>query len=308
MSNSLPGSPPPDGLAKLRRQLTGDGERTVWACLLEATAVKAGNVHPTASFADLTYCDFVAAAEAIAPVMDRDADGLGELVLGAVRATRRRCQSNVNLGIILLVAPLTLASRRLNKKAKSFGCNRSGILRDEVQAVLSGLAAVDGELVFQAIREANPGGLGDAAEMDVRETTNVDLIAAMELAAERDLIARQYATGFAILFDRVVPVLRDALVQHGDWLEAIRWGQLALLAAIPDTLIERKCGKLTAEQTVQRARAVLQQTEAESREQAWNDFDRWLRGDAHRRNPGAIADLIAAGIWILLHRTERDST
>lgn len=292
----------------LRRQVTGDRERTVWACLLEATAIKAGNVHPTASFADLTYRDFIAAAEAIAPVMDSDAVGLGDLVLAAVRVTRERCQSNVNLGIILLVAPLTLASRRMNSESRSPGLDRSGILRDQLQATLRGLTREDGKLVYQAIREAEPGGLGDAAEMDVRDASEVDLIAAMRSAAERDLIAGEYASGFATLFDHVVPVLRDALACHGDWLEAIKWGQLTLLAGIRDTLIERKCGKVVAEQTCQRARAVLQETDADARDQAWKDFDRWLRADGHRRNPGAIADLIAAGIWILLHRIEGEDS
>lgn len=304
MSKTITPNDEPLCLTSLRRRLTGDGERTMWACILEATAIKAGNVHPTASFDDLTYRDFIAAAEAIAPVMGNGAGGLGELVLAAVRATRERCGNNVNLGIILLVAPLTLASRQLKTRENPSQLDRFGILRDQLQTVLAELTATDGKLVYQAIREAKPGGLGDAAEMDVRTTTGGDLIAAMASAAERDLIAREYASGFVTLFGHVVPVLRDALVQHADWLEAIRWGQLTLLAAILDTLIERKCGKAVAEETRRRAQAVLQTTDADSRDQRWKDFDQWLRADGHRRNPGATADLIAAGVWILLHRIE----
>ena len=30
------------------------------------------------------------------------------------------------------------------------------------------------------------------------------------------------------------------------------------------------------------------------------DFDFWLRADGHRRNPGTTADLIAAGLFVLL--------
>ena len=35
-------------------------------------------------------------------------------------------------------------------------------------------------------------------------------------------------------------------------------------------------------------------------ERALADFDFWLRADGHRRNPGTTADLIAAGLFVLL--------
>jgi triphosphoribosyl-dephospho-CoA synthase len=36
--------------------------------------------------------------------------------------------------------------------------------------------------------------------------------------------------------------------------------------------------------------------------QSWIDFDRWLRADGHRRNPGTTADLIAAALMVALVR------
>lgn len=35
-------------------------------------------------------------------------------------------------------------------------------------------------------------------------------------------------------------------------------------------------------------------------EQSLAEFDTWLRADGHRRNPGTTADLIAAGLFVLL--------
>src|SRR5438105_2615296 len=78
------------------------------ACVLEANARKAGNVHPFASFADLTHDDFVVSADAIAPVLARTPElGIGAAILGAVVATQKRVGRNTNLGMILLIAPLT---------------------------------------------------------------------------------------------------------------------------------------------------------------------------------------------------------
>ena len=39
------------------------------ACVWEATARKPGNVHPDASFPDLTYDDFIVSANVVAPVL-----------------------------------------------------------------------------------------------------------------------------------------------------------------------------------------------------------------------------------------------
>src|SRR5258708_15621565 len=78
------------------------------ACLWEATARKAGNVHPTAEFADLKYADFVRSGEAIAPVLDELREQpIGITVLEAIRATRRAVSTNTNLGIVLLLTPLS---------------------------------------------------------------------------------------------------------------------------------------------------------------------------------------------------------
>ena len=41
------------------------------ACIWEATARKAGNVHPGREFADLRFADFLMSAAAIAPVFER---------------------------------------------------------------------------------------------------------------------------------------------------------------------------------------------------------------------------------------------
>src|SRR6516162_2571029 len=79
------------------------------ACVWEATARKAGNVHIACGFADLKYTDFLQSAAAIAPVFARELDrGVGHLVLESIRATRQVVGSNTNLGIVLLLAPLAV--------------------------------------------------------------------------------------------------------------------------------------------------------------------------------------------------------
>ena len=82
-------------------------EQIELACLMEATARKPGNVHPAAAFDDLRYDDFVRAAHAISkPLSAIHKNGLGQSIFNSVQATRKATGTNVNLGIILLFAPL----------------------------------------------------------------------------------------------------------------------------------------------------------------------------------------------------------
>ena len=59
---------------------------------------------------------------------------------------------------------------------------------------------IDCRLVYEAINVASPGGLGQVPDQDVSECPPTDLIAAMELAADHDLIARQFSNGFEQVF------------------------------------------------------------------------------------------------------------
>jgi triphosphoribosyl-dephospho-CoA synthase len=175
-------------------------------------------------------------------------------------------------------------------------------LRTGVEQVLAGLDREDARLAYQAIREANPGGLGEAPEQDVRDEPTQSLREVMALIAGWDLVARQYADGFREVFDEGVPVLRDSLA-HTGWIEsAIVLCHLHLMARYPDALIIRKRGQAEAEESAARAQRVLAagwpQT-AEGRA-ALAELDAWLRAEGRGRNPGTTADLVTACLFVAL--------
>lgn len=296
------------------------------ACLMEATARKPGNVHPAASFDDLTYSDFVRAAEAIAqPIAalahlrneSLFADGelpsndvapaqipqqgqtvtqargasenskgeLGNAIYHAVRATREATGTNVNLGIVLLLAPLAAVP--------------AGIpLEEGISIVLRNTTSADAEFVYAAIRLAVPGGMGNASSQDIDERPTVTLREAMQLAVDRDRIAEQYCTDYRLVFE-ARRKLAELMQTTDDWEAAVVVLHLWMMSHWPDTLIARKCGWDTAHQSSVQAAAVLsvssQPTILGSAQLA--EFDHWLRADGHRRNPGTTADLIAATLF-----------
>lgn len=253
------------------------------ACLWEARARKAGNVHPEAAFPDLTFADFQMSADAIAPVFEEHrANPIGITVLEAIRATRRVVSTNTNLGIVLLLAPLSKVV--------------PPITRAKVDTVLQGTTIDDARHVYEAIRLANPGGLGKVENQDVATEPTLNLCDAMALAADRDLIARQYANGFREVLHRGLPALMEGLRFFNTVERAILYTQVELLSHLPDSLIVRKYGVSIADEVSRRASDI--DLMAENGFDQYARFDRFLR--SYRLNPGATADLIAACLFTAL--------
>ena len=76
--------------------------------------------------------------------------------------------------------------------------------------------------MYAAIRQAAPGGLGRAAAQDVTDEPTMTLLGVMQLAADRDGIAREYATAFEVTFGTGAPALDWARRDGLCWNEAKR--------------------------------------------------------------------------------------
>jgi triphosphoribosyl-dephospho-CoA synthase len=248
-------------------------------------------VYRGADFEDASYADFLTSAAVIAPVIDQaPLRGVGATVLAGVQATRDAVgPKNTNLGILLLVAPLAVASP-------------GEPLATGVAAVLQHLTPDDCRDVYAAIRLTQPGGLGRVVEADVNANAppNISLVEAMRLAADRDFVARQYTNNFAEVF-----ATADRIETHARSLpmsDAIVRAFLEFLAREPDSLIARKCGDAKSREVSGAARSVLDGLASgdDVFQGALADFDFWLRSDGHRLNPGTTADLVAAALFVLL--------
>lgn len=261
------------------------------ACLLEVTSRKPGNVHPGAAFEHVAYEDFVASAEAISPILaDAQEVGVGNSVLEAVKATREVCEHNTNLGIILLLAPLIAVPLDTPLAAG-------------ISSVLSELTQEDAEYAFEAIRLAQPRGLGTADAADVATSSPTGtLTEVMALAAERDSVARQYATDFDTVLDYGVASMTASDRFKEDWEQAIVHLHLTLIAEDGDTDIARKCSTIDVHEAKRRAESVLRAGWPMAMEGRLRirEFDRWLRAKGSQRNPGTTADLVTAAVFAVL--------
>ena len=258
------------------------------ACVLEVSAAKPGNITPAHDFSDTTYADMVRSGLALGPVFARRRvmrRSVGDLIADGVEATAQVARANTNLGIVLLFAPLVRAAVTL----------RAGeSLRSATERTLAGLDVDDAAAAFAAIARANPGGLGEAPEHDVRAPADVSLRDAMAAAAHRDSIASEYATGYTIVFDTGLPLLDDALRKGLSTLDAIVSVHVGLLSSWPDTLIARKAGVDVARAVSAAAREVRDGSRSPA------EFDLSLREAGNRLNPGTTADLVAATLLAAL--------
>ena len=265
------------------------------ACVREVCAPKPGNVNRFHDFTDTRFEDFLLSAIAIGPAMlEADRHGVGQIIWQAVRDTRQLVPSNTNLGIVLLLAPLAKA------------CRSSGDVRENLRRILATLTVEDARHAYAAIRTAQPGGMGQTSEADVAEEPSITLRQAMDLAQERDAIAREYIADFAITFEIGYPALREAWRMAGDPANAIVQCYLTLLASVPDTLIARKRGIETAAEVSRWAAETLGMGGALNPQgrQALADLDRRLRDERHTLNPGTTADLTTAALFLFLLREQ----
>jgi triphosphoribosyl-dephospho-CoA synthase len=256
------------------------------SCRDEIDAPKPGNVHTFAGGHDMEAPHFLDSARVAAPEIAAAGARVGARIRRAVEKTFAEVGMNTNLGILLLCAPLALAAESTHD------------LRPALSGVLEYLDAQDAADVYAAIAHASPGGLGRASRYDVHELPPASLIEAMREAAERDMIARQYAADFAEVFDTGLAAV--AQIQSTGAGHPIALGvYLAFVSQFPDTHVVRKHGLDTAEAVMREAQVFAARARSERDGQSFMsdllDFDARLKRE--RINPGTSADLTVATLF-----------
>ncbi len=299
------------------------------ACMLDVATLKPGNVSQGSPGHRMTAAQFIVSATAAAPLLCRPGAAVGMRIRAAVEATLNVADCNTNLGIILLCAPIAAAAEGLPDGAAPDVAGAAGpagetslpataqFLRRRLREVIHSLTVADAADAFRAIALANPAGLGTVEEHDVHEAAAIDLRAAMVLAADRDLVARQYANDCSDLFDIGLPAWeQEYALQRGNPLqpasgrgmegEALPEGQeraaqlamqrvyLEFLARFPDSHIVRKHGATAARAVSRQARARLRGRlpDAAAAQPDLAEWDAQLK--AKGINPGTSADLAVA--------------
>ncbi|MDK2974706.1 MAG: triphosphoribosyl-dephospho-CoA synthase [Methanofollis sp.] len=251
------------------------------AMVLEVTASpKPGNVDRGHDYPDTCLEHFLASAIFAGAALARaeqGEDGIGALIEAAVRDTNCHAGGNTHFGAFILLMPLVL------------GGDAEGALR-AVRAT-----TVDDAVAFYRAFSATQVRVLEKDEIDVNDPAAADMLRergmtlydVMVHSAERDMVAREWTNGFALCRETA-----ERLVACGTGRDAIVRTFLDLLAAHPDTFIAKKHGRAVAGETMMRAR------EVQAGRCALSAFDEECL--ARGINPGSLADIMIAGIYLAL--------
>lgn len=297
----------------------------ILASLLEASGYpKPGNVHRTRDFGRTRYEHFLAGAVSIGPSLrelgrkafragvgqlELSKIGLGPSILKASEdSSAWQNGGNVNIGIILLLAPLVAASGLYLSRGIPVELKK---LRIDLAAVIQACDSKDSLAILRAIRSVVPPRvLGKAESLDLMDDSTQEAIRKDNLTPlrifyackDRDSICSEWTSDFSITFNLGYPSLRQALELSGDINTSTVHAFLQILSAIPDTLIDRKSGHTAALDVSRMAADVLQKGGLFSAEGKLKllEMDRVLGDSQGNLNPGTTADITAASLYLLL--------
>lgn len=240
----------------------------------------------------MTVEHFRMAARLSAPFLAAANIPVGQRIEAAVNATLHELKMNVNLGIILLAAPL-IAARQV--MVLSHGVDN---FQHSLNDILENLTQEDAACVYRAIAAANPAGLGNLQRNDVREPPKLTLLQAMQISATRDRIAWQYSHGFVDILTMGVVRINHSF-SLGLPLELVMTScYLEFFSNFPDSHIERKYGTAKAIQIRDAAQKLVSMTGLGNgllaHRQTLLNWDANLKSESI--NPGTTADLTVASL------------
>jgi triphosphoribosyl-dephospho-CoA synthase len=294
------------------------------AALLEVSAYpKPGNVHRTRDLPETRYEHFLAGGvvldrtmgslaergfDAVAGAIMWEEVGLGRGILRAVKESMGwQGGGNVNLGIVLLFAPLSSAAGACLQR---YGRVEVDGLRAMLDTVIKGTTSDDVAPVYEAIRTAmTRRTLGRAEELDVYDESTMDrvrgeglnLLDIFRTCAERDIVCGEWSSRFETTFNLGFPYLMREL-EKGDPNTAVVDTFLFILSRRPDTLIRRKRGMEESVKVSIKAQDVLKQGGSGSQigSRMVRRLDEELHASKGDLNPGATADVTAACLFLAL--------
>ena len=287
------------------------------AAVLEVSSLKPGNVNPLHDFENTRYEHFLAGSISIGNAVFNaaiggcsegynDKIGIGECIFHGVSDVKNSHNGgNTHMGILMLFIPIASACGIcISENDLKFRD-----MQKNVSKILSLTTVDDSANLCSAIKLADAGGLGRVNEFDLNDENlkeeliknNLNFYNLLKLSANRDRIAQELTTGMEITFEhaRVIEKIYD---ETGGIFPAIVQAYLIILSKFPDTLIVRKCGAETAREVTAEASEVLELGGVFTKKGrvAIENFDKHLRENGNRLNPGTTADIVAASLFIAL--------
>jgi len=288
--------------------------------LFEVSADKPGNVNLVTGFEGTRYEHFLASAVAAEPHFELAARrgiavslgeislhnvGLGSIVKDCIAdISAWQYGGNTLLGTIILFIPIAVAAGMTSTNEECIF--EISEIRKNLNPIVEATTPEDAINVYEAIKIANPSGLGKAPDLDINNPDsvnriikeNVSLLQVFQIASNYDNVCFEWVNNYPITFDFAYPHLMEQIKTFKDLNTAVVHTFLKVLGKYPDTFIARKVGfgkaqeiSLMAEEVLKLGGLGTSEGKAKLRE-----FDLMLRKSSNLLNPGTTADIIAAAL------------
>jgi triphosphoribosyl-dephospho-CoA synthase len=256
-------------------------ERAQLAMMLEVSAFpKPGNVDRCHDYPETRLEHFLASTIFARPALEEAALGqgrIGEIIKHAVRDTNVHAGGNTHFGAFILLIPLVYG--------RDIGGAMAAIEKTDVSDAIAFYKAF--AMTAVRIHATDDLDVNDPHTLTLIRDREMTLLDVMQHSAANDMVAREWVTGFS-LTRRGADLLREC----GPGRQSIVRTFLTLLATEPDTFVIKKHGIDVARETMLAAREVM------DGRRTIEDLDaECIRRDI---NPGSIADIIIASIFVAL--------
>jgi len=256
-------------------------DRAQLAMMLEVTAFpKPGNVDRCHDYETTTLEHFLASIILVRPAFEQaelGRMGIGRTILDAVRMTGSHKGGNTHFGAFILLVPLIAG----NDIGGAVSCVKQTSVEDALDFYRAfGMTQV-------RVLESDDLDVNDPKSAEKLKSRNMTLFDVMAYSSGHDIVAREWVNGYSL-----TRMGADLLIDHGCGRQSIVRTFLDLLAYEPDTFIAKKHGQQVALQVMEKAAEVRDG----SRDLASFDQD----CIDHRINPGSMADIMIASIYVAL--------
>ncbi|MBI5460428.1 triphosphoribosyl-dephospho-CoA synthase [Methanobacterium sp.] len=293
---------------------------------------KPGNVHRTRNFPDMVFEDFLLSGIAIGQTMEKAAErgfkyryktenwdkiGLGELILEAVTETDHWVANNTNLGIVMLLAPISVVAGMFDlnecetENNRGFERRTEGLseiwngFRDRIDQIMRTTTPEDAVNLYRAINIADAGGMGEQDDLDVAAESSlqklrdedVNMFSVLEMSSKWDKLSYELTHKMPVTFQTGYPVFKQVKSEY-ETNQATVQTFLTILSQVPDTLISRKFGDEKALEVSANARSILEEGGILTMKgiSMVEKFDQELISNG--LNPGTTADFTASSIMV----------
>lgn len=254
------------------------------AMMLEVcTGVKPGNVDRFHDYDDTWLEHFLASAILARPAFEEAEEfplsgkGIGAIIYDAVALTNTHSGGNTHFGAFILLIPLI-----------------AGGTIEEASVIVRSTTVEDAVSFYRAfaltsvrMNETDELDVNDPAALDYITEKGMTLYDVMDYSSQNDMVAAEWTNGF-----RLTKKTAEFLKRSGEGRKAVSDAFISLLSEETDSFIVKKFGRETAEWAREKAFLVR------GGELSIEEFDTMCleRGV----NPGSVADIIIAGIYVAI--------